>query len=64
MTVFAKAVQYLESSQGIFPGSSPRKALTVENKEDFCLAHCIHFVVSLETFQPLFTPLKWQCRES
>lgn len=31
--VFVKAIQYLEGSQGIFPGFSPRQALTVEDKE-------------------------------
>lgn len=37
MAVFVKAIQYLEGSQGIFPGFSPRQALTIEDKEEFLL---------------------------
>lgn len=57
MAVFVKAIQYLEGSQGIFPGFSPRQALTIEDKRRIALVHCIHSVVNLETFRPLFTPI-------
>lgn len=55
--VFVKAIQYLEGSQGIFPGFNPRQALTIEDKRKIALVHCIHSVVNLETFRPLFTPI-------